>query len=132
MLLLLSQKQWRSCASLRLPAKCLDDALPRDLQSRGMLHFKEWYFIWGIPRIQLYHTSMCIHVDIKDSLFFKVDSYSWYFFYQGKCWSETKAGNYIYVGVSNTSSMHYVSEGMVEANGSAPSGKQSTGILIID
>lgn len=80
-------------------------------------------------------TLVCVYmyiVDIKDSLFFKVDSYSWYFLYQGKCWSETKAGNYIYVGVSNTSSMHYVSEGMVEASGSAPSGKQGTGILIID
>lgn len=74
---------------------------------------------------------MCIHVNIKYSLFSKLTATADISNIRESV--EVKQKPVItYIGVSNTSSVHYVSEGMVEPSGSAPSGKQGTGILIID
>lgn len=74
---------------------------------------------------------MCIHVNIKYSLFSKLTATADISNIRESV--EVKQQPVItYIGVSNTSSVHYISEGMVEASGSAPSGKQGTGILIID
>lgn len=74
---------------------------------------------------------MCIHVNIKFSLFSKLTATADISNIRESV--EVKQHPVItYIGVSNTSSVHYISEGMVEASGSAPSGKQGTGILIID